>query len=240
VLAPLVDLVLPRRCVGCGLPGAGLCVGCLGRTKPLEVTSVSIPVYAGSSYGGAVRAAILRYKERGRRDLARPLSVLLTRAIVRVLERRSAGAGMHVVLVAVPSSRAAAAGRGGDHVARLARLAGMRAGVATAPHALRQVRRKADSAGLDVRARAANLAGVFAAVPAPAGVAAVIVDDIVTTGATVREAARALAGAGWPVLGAAVVAATPRRQSASTGSDAAGAQLGPCPPIGSPATAGLA
>lgn len=215
MLPELIDLVLPRRCVGCGAAGSGLCAGCVGRGHPLAVNCASVPVYAGASYAGPVRAAILRYKERGRRDLGRPLSVLLARAIGGLLSEHPGGDAVRrvrPVLVSVPSSRSAAAARGGDDVARLARLAGTRAGVPGAPHALRLVRGKQDSAGLDVRARAANLAGVFAAAPAPGGSAAVIVDDIVTTGATLREATRALAQAGWPVLGAAVVAGTPRRR----------------------------
>ena len=211
MLADLVDLVLPRRCVGCGRAAAGLCTECLARAEPAAVSCAPVPVHAGSSYGGPVRAAILRYKERGRRDLAGPLSVLLARAVLAVVAQHSGRSGVRPVLVAVPSARSIAAARGGDHVARLARLAGARAGVPAAPGGLRLVRGKRDSAGLDVRARAANLAGVFAAAPARGEMAAVIVDDIVTTGATLREAVRALACAGWPVLGAAVVAATPRR-----------------------------
>jgi predicted amidophosphoribosyltransferase len=220
VLAELVDLVLPRRCVGCGAAAAGLCGQCVDRvvrTEPLAVACAPVLVCAGATYGGPVRAAILRYKERGRRDLARPLSGLLARAVTAVLSGQAPqlmGRELRPVLVGVPSGRSAAAARGGDHVARLARLAGMRTGVPVTPGVLRLVRAKQDSAGLDVRARAANLAGVFAAAPAPAGVAALLVDDIVTTGATVREAVRSLAKAGWPVLGAAAVAATPRRRAA--------------------------
>jgi predicted amidophosphoribosyltransferase len=240
VLADLVDMVLPRRCVGCGAAAAGLCGRCVGRAvriEPLAVTCAPVLVCAGASYGGPVRAAILRYKERGRRDLAAPLSVLLARAIAGVLSGQTpqpTDRALRVVLVGVPSGRSAVAARGGDHVARLARLAATRAGVPVAPGVLRLVRRKQDSAGLDVRARAANLAGVFAAAPAPAGLAALLVDDIVTTGATVREAVRTLATAGWPVLGAAVVAATPRRRPASGAGPADSPQPGPGSAIGVP------
>jgi predicted amidophosphoribosyltransferase len=207
--AELADLVLPRRCVGCGRPAAGLCSACLGSAAPLHVVQHELAVFAGAAYSGAVRAALLRYKERGRRDLAAPLATLLARAV----KACPAGRGVpSPVLVCVPSSRADAAARGGDHVRRLAYRASRRAGVPVAPNVLVLARRKGESAGLGVQARAANLAGAFAARdPCRSGSAAIVVDDIVTTGATLREACRALRAAGWPVAAAAVVAATPLR-----------------------------
>jgi predicted amidophosphoribosyltransferase len=214
LLDPLLDLVLPRRCVGCGAAGSGLCAACLAGTGVVRVSLGSVDVAAGARYAGATRAAVLRYKERGRRDLAGPLAALLSRALAAVpvgdLPSRP-------VLVTVPGSRATAAERGGDHVRRLARRAGVATGLRVAPGVLSPTRHKQDSAGLDAVARARNLAGAFAAQPAPRGgsgpaaPAVVIVDDIVTTGATIREAARALRAAGWRVAGAAVVAATPLR-----------------------------
>ena len=109
----------------------------------------------------------------------------------------------------MPSSRAAARRRGGDHVHRLARRAGRRLGVPIVP-ALRLVRAVRDSAGLGAGERHANLSGAMAARPAMPGVTAVIVDDIVTSGATLAESIRALRSAGWLVAGAATVAVTPR------------------------------
>jgi predicted amidophosphoribosyltransferase len=230
VFADLIDLLLPRRCVGCNVLAAGLCQGCLDAQQPLVVAHGPIRTVAAGRYDGPVRAAILRYKERGRRDLGRPLSVLLARAIVAALAQADPPRARGIVAVGIPSSRTDAAARGGDHVARLARMAGTRSGTPWAPGVLSLARAKRDSAGLDARSRAENLAGAFAARSAPAGTAAIIVDDIVTTGATVREAGRTLAAAGWHVLGAAVVAATPRRT----------AQAGPGAHTGSPRAAGLA
>ena len=121
---------------------------------------------------------------------------------------------MGSVLVPVPSTRAAAAARGGDHVLRLARRAGAATG-RPAVRALTLCRAVADSAGLDTAQRAVNLAGAMAAArPVRSGAPAIVVDDITTTGATLREAQRALRAAGWTVRGAAVVAATPRRTPA--------------------------
>lgn len=193
----LVDLVLPRRCVGCGRPGAALCTGC-GRPRAAKVPVDGLVVAAAGPYDGELRTALLAYKERGRRDLARPLRALLRAALTEL------GAPAALV-VPVPSSPAARRARGGDHVARLV-------GRRRRARALRLVRTVRDSAGLSTAARAANLdSAMRARPPRREGRAAIVADDIVTTGATLREAARALRAAGWTVIGAAVVAATPRR-----------------------------
>jgi predicted amidophosphoribosyltransferase len=175
----------------------------------VRVGSGALATVAAASYSDAVRAALIAYKERGRRDLGRPLGALLTGAVSGLLEfNRTPSAP--VVLVAVPSSRGAAAARGGDHVARLVRRVAVSIGIRCATGALSLVRGVQDSAGLSSAERAANLGGAMTARLAPPGCTAVLIDDIVTTGATLREARRALVESGWPVIGAAVVAATPR------------------------------
>lgn len=200
VLSSLVDLVLPRTCVACQAPHGPLCPSC----APAHVLHADHdpPLAAAAVYDGAVRTALLAYKERGRRDLARSLGALLARAV---------GGCSGAVLVPVPSSARARRERGGDHVLRLARVAARECGTTVAAP-LRLVRPVRDSAGLDVAARTANLDAAMAARFSP-GRPALIVDDIVTTGSTLREAARALRDAGWDVSGAAVVAATQRRCS---------------------------
>lgn len=197
----LLDLVLPRRCVGCAAPGAGLCSSCRPSGAHVVAELAGLPLVAAAPYDGAVRQALLAFKERGRRDLTRPLAGLLSDA-VRALEL-----GPDVALVPVPSAAAAARARGGDHVRRLARVAGRGCRLPASP-ALRLVRSVSDSAGLGAVARADNLRHAMAARPSADPRRALVVDDIVTTGATLREAVRALRAAGWEVSGAAVIAAT--------------------------------
>ncbi|TAM90874.1 MAG: ComF family protein [Jatrophihabitans sp.] len=196
MLTALLDLVLPRTCAGCGRPGVPLCGRC---RPPGPVPALEGRVRAAGAYAGGLRTALLAYKERGRRELALPLGMLLATA----LPPEPGGC----VLVPVPSRPAAARARGGDHVLRLARVAARESGMPVRP-ALRLGRAVADSARLTRAQRRSNLAGAMAAEPAP-GATALVIDDIVTTGATLREAVRALRAAGWPVAGAAVVAATP-------------------------------
>jgi predicted amidophosphoribosyltransferase len=219
--AALTDLVLPRTCAGCGVPGAALCRPCSGWlavprvATPRRVPWGFPPTTAAGPYAGPVRPVVAAFKERGRAELAVPLGAALAVAVAALL---AASEETSVVLVPVPSSPAALRARGRDPVRELAaraaaelRAAGVAAGVA---RVLARRGRVRDSAGLAAHERRANLAGSFAVRGrCPAGLVAVV-DDVVTSGATLTEAAAALSAGrppdALPVV-AAVVAATPGR-----------------------------
>jgi predicted amidophosphoribosyltransferase len=169
------------------------------------------PVVAAGEYGGALRSALLAYKERGQRALAGPLAGYLSDA-VDVGSRALGGSAGPPLLVPVPSSRSAARQRGGDHLLRLVAEVAPQNGLDVLP-ALRLAGRGRDSAGLSAAQRAVNLAHRMRAVPVTSDRPVLIVDDIVTTGATLTEASRALQAAGWRVCGAAVIAATKLRRA---------------------------
>jgi predicted amidophosphoribosyltransferase len=228
VLGALADLVLPRTCAGCAVPGAVLCSSCsalLARPRlavPRRFPEGFPPTVAAGGYAGPVRPAVLAFKERGRAELAGPLGAALALAVVAVT-RAVPGAGP-VVLVPVPSSPAALRTRGRDHVRELTGRA-VRELVAaglpvTAGRLLRRRGRVRDSAGLSAVQRRANLAGTFAlAGGVPPGAVLVLVDDVVSSGATLTEAAVVLGAAtspGGPPVLAAVVAATPRAAGGPT------------------------
>lgn len=230
ILAPLLDLVLPAECAGCGAGApAGLCPDCAAvlwhrpaPTRPTPAPAGLPPCLALGDYDGPLRELILAYKERGRRDLVAPLGDALA-AVVLV----AAGVRATLTLVPVPDTPAAARARHGDHMLRLARRAarwlrhrGVSALVCSPLRALPRT----DSVHLDRADRARSARDAF--VPRQGRVAAlqelvagepaarvVLLDDVLTTGATLAAVADRLDRCGVPVAAAVTLAATRLRST---------------------------
>ncbi len=85
------DLALGSACAGCGEPPGPLCPSCraalLGpATRAATVPGrPDLPLAGAAAYAGAVRAAIIEHKERGRLPLATPLGDALAVAVTALL-----------------------------------------------------------------------------------------------------------------------------------------------------------
>ncbi len=230
----LLDLAVPDVCAACDDPPGPLCPGCSRQLRselfdrprlamPQPAPPLLPPVVAAGPYVGILRLLLTAYKDEERRDLRPLLAARLSGSLAEVLLRTGE---QRILVVPMPSSRAAVRRRGDDPVRDLTRaaarlVAGHRpAGAPEVLPALRPVRRLADQSRLGRRERAANLAGAYAVSPrwAPrlTGARVVLVDDVVTTGSTLAEAARAVRTAGGTVVGAATLAATGRRVGATS------------------------
>jgi predicted amidophosphoribosyltransferase len=181
-----------------------------------------LPVtFSAGRYDGALSRTVSAYKDDGRRDCGRVLGQLLAASLQAALREpplaHQLRSGGPVLVVPVPTSRAARRRRGDAPLEALARAAC--AGFTTAevrPVAvLRPRRRVEDQAGLSATRRAVNLEHSMQVrgrcQVLVAGSACVLVDDVLTTGATLVEAARALRAGGARQVMAATICATQRR-----------------------------
>lgn len=220
-----LDLVAPGTCAGCGLHvSTPLCESCARQLRAanpvarwISTSAGPVPVFAAAQYEGSVRAALIAYKERGRRDVGAQLASALTRAV-----STAATAGLLAsswLLAPVPSRRDAVRERGYDAVSLLATRAARQLrgrGFDTKPvGVLRQARPVVDQAGLSISRRRSNMSGALVVSgqrdrDLVAGRVLVVVDDIVTTGATAADACRALDECGAIVAAVVAVAGTPR------------------------------
>ncbi|QUY62620.1 Phosphoribosyltransferase [Gulosibacter molinativorax] len=222
-------MLFPVRCGGCGKNDTRLCRECLDalgcavdpqgmwlpgaeldheRDAPLRDDERVAPlrVITAMPYEPVLQHVLDAFKERGRADLAKELAELLRFSLRRVgelLPQRDGDRTEPILLVPVPSRRAARARRGYDHIQLLLERAVPNA---RPVDALRHARAVADQSTLGRDARASNLHGALVAHDLVRGHRCVIVDDLVTTGATLAEAARALEAAHANVLGAVAIA----------------------------------
>ncbi|MFF7591983.1 ComF family protein [Kitasatospora purpeofusca] len=161
--------MLPAPCAGCGADLGHLCPECrrlLATTPPTPVPALP-RAHAAAPYDGPVRRLLLAHKERGALGLAGPLGEALARAVRSALGPYPEPAPL--LLVPVPSARAAVRARGHDPTLRLARAAAgalRREGLdARALPLLRHARPVADQAGLSAAERHQNLRGALTVRP---------------------------------------------------------------------------
>jgi competence protein ComFC len=219
----LLDLLFPRRCVVCSIPGATLCAACASALPRLAAplcarcgAPTAWPVQrcrecagrriafatarAAVEYESGVRLLVSAWKERGLRDVGSLAAELIVDAVPRPSGR---------TVTFVPPDGDRSLKRGHHPPVRLARELGLRWELPVRP-LLERTRPLRPQRGLGRDERRRNVRGGFRA-SASTGGPVILVDDVYTTGATVSAAASALRKAGAGPVEVITFARTVRR-----------------------------
>ena len=204
----VLDLLLPRRCVVCGVPSETVCEACLGRLRRLVGpccrrcgSPTAWPVARCSecagrrlafasarsavAYDAGAKAFVSAWKGHGLRGLAREAGALVAEVVARPRA---------YTITFVPPDADRALKRGHNPAETLARALAPSWQLPLVP-LLERTGSSEPQRGLSLAARRRNVRGAFR----PRGRAptrVVLVDDVYTSGATVAAAASALRTAG--------------------------------------------
>jgi ComF family protein len=222
-LRPLLDLVWPRTCEGCGAPAGDAaryfcwdCLAALPLIEPPFCSACGDPVQgaitrdfvcstcvdrppaferarSAARFRGPLKEALHRFKYSGATHLSRDLAVLLHACVQAQYGREPFDAVTCVPLHPV-KQRARTYNQAHLLAGDLARL--MR--LPLAHNCLARVRETATQTRLTAKERQQNVRGAFQT-PHPGWVQGrrfLLVDDVMTTGATLRECSRMLKDAG--------------------------------------------
>ncbi|KFI50199.1 ComF family protein [Bifidobacterium biavatii] len=219
VYGSALGVLLPRGCAGCDRPDDVLCDDCcilFGRTlaRPVPGTTTGL-CYGCGEYEGAVRRAILSWKDHGDEECDGRFAGLFADLACRGDVARP---GERVALVPAPSSAASMRTRGRWHMrdlaARTARLLSARGIDATCLPVLRSARLSSKSVETTSAAqRAERIRNSIVVVDAMAcrRRELIIIDDIMTTGSTLRRCVAELNDAGGTVRAALTLGHVPER-----------------------------
>ena len=210
----MFDLLLPQRCVSCGVLGENLCPSCLEQITALPTLRCPLcnaavagrytlcrgcrrtyprlrGIVAVGAFGGPLRQAIHQFKYRGRTSLAQDLGALLSRVIVEAEIPPCAA----IAPVPLHSKRESA--RGFNQALLLAQEASARLHTPARKDGIARIVDTPPQVGLSRAQRLRNVANAFAARPGAFNTGGLLlIDDVATTGATLATCARFAAGEG--------------------------------------------
>ncbi len=203
ICTTLLDIIFPRRCVGCGKEDVDVCHTCLARSPFAQKSAQSDLIFSLFAYQNKViKKAIWALKYSHRRDMAAELGAFASSYLIEELADKAAFEHFtEPLLVPIPLSARRRQKRGFNQAELLAR--------AIASHdpdyftvecdTLKKTRETKSQMEITVRSeRLGNLRGCFA-VKNPDLIKKrniILIDDITTTGATIKEARKVLLAAG--------------------------------------------
>lgn len=215
-------LLLPRRCLACGIPVEGkgaLCASCWPNIQFLSppicnscgypfdydpgqgvlcgACTARLPTYdrarAVFVYDDASRGPLLAFKHADRTDAAPGFARLMIQAAGDLLPDAE-------LIVPVPLHRWRLVSRRYNQSALLAQALAVETGLRAVPDLLVRTRHTPTQGGLNGAARRRNVQGAFAVRPAytdlVSGARVLLIDDVLTTGATVETCSNTLLRAG--------------------------------------------
>lgn len=211
VLRPVLELVYPTYCGGCGGQGDALCRACLDSFRPVDRTG-TCPVcgrwtgeavecgacitdpalfergHFGYVFEGPVRKALHAFKFRGRKDVGR--------ALVRTLEEQiTSMASDFDLIVPLPVTEKRLRARGFNQSFIVSVEISRMTGKPVDHRTLRKTRETQDQYTLPKKERKKNLVRAFSiegSGEALKGKRVLLVDDLYTTGNTAREASKTI------------------------------------------------
>ena len=224
MLGAILEVLYPRKCVGCGYPRWPFCArcwddvavlsppGCERCGRPFEAVTPTCRdcppgsvLWSRSSflYAGPARHLLIRLKFSGMRSIGEALAPWMLQALARSPPRgwRNAltGDGAPAVLTWVPLGRGRKRERGYDQAEVLCRALHRLTGWPL-QRLLRRVGETPPQARRSAHDRRLALRGAFRSVVTPPS-RVVLVDDVLTTGATAAECAAELLRAGAEEVG---------------------------------------
>lgn len=217
----ILDLLFPRRCLGCGKVGKYFCDTCGSSIRVIEQNESICPMCGRPAIDGATHPrCISRYSLDGLTSIFHYDGII--RQAVKTLKYRrvsdlasefvslvSASSVPHpdpCILVPIPLHPSRQKERGYNQAEILGKLLAEKLNISIATDILKRAKKTVPQVEMKKReARLTNMKGVFAVYHAPPE-HVVLFDDVFTTGATMRSAANMLKRAGAKYVWAVTIA----------------------------------
>lgn len=197
----ILDVLFPKRCVGCKSPSSYICLACAGKIPYCEKIGPSWIISMWSYKDPRIKRLLWRFKFENKFSIAEDLAPFARDHLIMELSDRAIFENIKsLTLVPIPLSRMGLRARGYNQSEILAREISSHLGTQyEVRNLLFKVRETETQHSIkNRRARLQNLRGAYAAKDPDevSGKNILLIDDITTTHATLAEARRVLRLAG--------------------------------------------